>query len=81
MPRPSTFVVKKGWNIRSAPAGSSPVPVSFTAIRTERAGELTISSTLAEPSGVPSNSLLSRSSRIVVTPYYFSSPLLLFNNA
>ena len=36
---------------------------------TERARELTISSRLDEPSGVPSNSLLSRSSRIVVTPY------------
>ena len=30
MPRPSGFVVKKGWNMRSATAGSSPAPVSFT---------------------------------------------------
>src|SRR5271156_3698103 len=34
MPRPSDFVVKKVWNMRSATAGSSPVPVSCTATST-----------------------------------------------
>ena len=34
MPRPSRFVVKKGWNMRSATAGSSPVPTSLTATST-----------------------------------------------
>jgi hypothetical protein len=35
IPRPSDFVVKKGWNMRSATAGSSPVPVSLIATSTQ----------------------------------------------
>ena len=34
MPVLSAFVVKKGWNIRSVRAESSPAPVSCTATRT-----------------------------------------------
>jgi hypothetical protein len=34
MPRPSRYVVKKGWNMRSATDGSSPVPVSSAATNT-----------------------------------------------
>ena len=45
MPVPSGFVVKKGWNMRSATAGSNPVPVSLTATSTLLPGSASVEET------------------------------------